>query len=268
VDVVDSEWPGLLTLGLYGLALIALLWRQQRRSGLGWQAWLLYGVARGYCGLMFQWRSNRHCPLPERGPAIVVSNHRSPLDPQLLWVNHHFGWNSPRRRVISFIMAREFYEKRGIAWICRAMQSIPIDRSGQDMEGVRTALKVLENGGLLGLFPEGRINRGESLLEGDTGVAWLALRSRAPVYPVYIHNAPGGRNMLEPFCTPSRARLTWGEPVDLSAYYDRRKSQDVLREVTGLLMRRLAELGGTAGPSADGDEADVLSLPTAERRNA
>jgi len=51
--------------------------------------------------------------------------------------------------------------------------------------------------------------------------------------------------MVRPFCTPSRVRVTYGEPVDLARYWNHRVTHELLTEVTDLLMRRLAELGGT-----------------------
>jgi 1-acyl-sn-glycerol-3-phosphate acyltransferase len=126
------------------------------------------------------------------------------------------------------------------------MRTILVDRHGRDMGPVREALQRLKQGDLIGIFPEGRINSGETLLEADTGVAWLALRAQVPVCPVYLHGTPRGRNMVEPFVRGSRVKVIYGDPVDLSPYSDRRKSQEVLREVTDLLMQRLAELGGVS----------------------
>jgi 1-acyl-sn-glycerol-3-phosphate acyltransferase len=127
------------------------------------------------------------------------------------------------------------------------MQVIPVDRDGRDMGPVKEALRRLRGGRLVGIFPEGRINDrcgASELLAGNPGMAWLALHSRAPVCPVFIHDAPQGANMVAPFHTFARVRLVYGEPIDLSGFYGRRITQDLLQEVTGELMRRLAELGG------------------------
>src|SRR6185437_1256016 len=129
-------------------------------------------------------------------------------------------------------------------WVCEHMQSIPVDRHGRDMKPAHAALERLKQGHLLGVFPEGKINAGEGVLEGDPGIAWLALRAKVPVYPVYIHNSPRPITMLQPFYTPARVRVKYGQAIDLSAYYGQPKTQKVLIEVTDLLMRRLAELGG------------------------
>jgi 1-acyl-sn-glycerol-3-phosphate acyltransferase len=81
-------------------------------------------------------------------------------------------------------------------------------------------------------------------LPGGTGVAWLALRSKAPVIPVFIHNAPRSSSMVWAFFTCTRTTLTYGPPIDLSRWYKDKPSRSDLVEVTDLIMSRLAEMGG------------------------
>jgi len=147
------------------------------------------------------------------------------------------------------------------------MRAIPVARNGKDMPATREALRRLKNGCYLGVFPEGRINRGTGFLPWDTGIAWLALRSQVPVYPVFIHNAPPAVDMVSPFYTFNHVRVTYGDPVNLSAYYGKRINAGLLQEVTELLMNRLANLGGIelrlhAGPDVD-HPAAILTMPQA-----
>lgn len=67
------------------------------------------------------------------------------------------------------------------------MQSIPVDRNGRDIGPTREAIRRLERGDLIGIFPEGGINMGEGLREANPGIAFLALKAGVPVIPVYIH---------------------------------------------------------------------------------
>jgi 1-acyl-sn-glycerol-3-phosphate acyltransferase len=214
----------------------------------GWRAWLCYQISM-IQGLLFA-RCNtiNKCPIPEFGPAIIVANHTSPVDPVLIWHRHFAGFKKPRLRVIGFLMAREFYELRGIInWVCRAMESIPVERSGQDMKPIREALKRLEAGNLLGVFPEGRLNvesPDHRLLHGGSGVAWLAIKSKVPVIPVFIKKAPRAKSMIAAFFVRTHATLIYGEPIDLSAWYDKKPGHAELQEVTDLIMMKLAQLGG------------------------
>jgi 1-acyl-sn-glycerol-3-phosphate acyltransferase len=182
-------------------------------------------------------------------------------------MNHHLAGPKRRIRVISFLVAREYYEVAATKWICKAVQSIPVGRDGRDMAPAREALRRLQAGELVALFPEGKINTGPSgapLLPGDTGVAWLALRAQVPVYPVYIHNAPGCANMIAPFITPTRVKVCFGDPIDLSAYRGRKNTREILQEVTDLLMAKLEETGRetTLEPAESDDEPanPILSL--------
>jgi len=242
---MTADAIAIATLSGYALvAVLAVAW-QIWRADVAWQTWALYVVERLYVPLMFHWRANRRCPFPTNAPALVVANHRSPVDPLMIWMNHHLTDDGRRPiRLIHFLMAKEYEQVGGVAWIARHMQIIPVERSGRDLASAKKALQKLKDGDWVGIFPEGRINTGTNLLPAEEGIAWLALRAEVPVYPVFLHETPQGNSMVEPFCTRSRVRVTFGDPIDLSAYYGRRKSQAVLLEVTNLMMTRVAELGG------------------------
>ena len=92
---------------------------------------------------------------------------------------------------------------------------------------------------------------------GSKTVAWLALRADVPVFPVFIHDSPQGESMIDPFRTRCRVRVTYGDPIDLSAYRGRRKSRELLQEVTTLLMERLAELGGVSYQGSQNESTPV-----------
>jgi 1-acyl-sn-glycerol-3-phosphate acyltransferase len=249
-----------MTLGAYCLIFIgAVLWRAVC-CPMGWRLWLLSVIANLYGRLCFHWRANRSCPFLNTVPAIIIANHRGPLDPVLLWIG------VTNYRPVEFFTAQEFFGTPGLQFIFETMRSIPVARDGRDMSATRTALRRLKEGRWLGVFPEGRFNEepGTRLLPGDTGVAWLALHSQAPVYPVFIHNSPRGKNMITPLYTFTRVRIVYGDPIDLSAYYGQRISTELLQEVVDLLMARLAALGGVEStPLRPTDTPAVLRMPEA-----
>lgn len=241
---MHPDAAALLTLAIYAAAAIVIVAVQVVRSGIGFPAWFLYVVNQAYVGLFLHWRANRRCPFPQHGPALILANHTCPVDPLILWMNLRFGPNGAGPiRVISFLMAREYYEMRGLSWVCRAMRSIPASRNGRDIGPAKEALSKLKNGDLVGVFPEGRLNKGTGLLPFDEGAAWLALRANVPVYPVFLHNTPRGKNMVEPFYTPTRVRVAYGDAIDLSPWSGDR-SREALKAVTELFAERLSELGG------------------------
>ncbi|MCA9063987.1 MAG: 1-acyl-sn-glycerol-3-phosphate acyltransferase [Planctomycetaceae bacterium] len=240
--------PVYLTSIVLGLALLVTPVVLALRCPAGWGVWVCYRLSALLSIYPWRWRARNECSYPEEGPAIIVANHTSPADPVLLWVRHFERFRKPRLRVIGYMMAREYYVGRGpVGWVCRTMQSIPADRSGRDMGPVKDALRRLEAGHLLGLFPEGRLNTrspDECLLKGGTGVAWLAIKSGAPVIPVFIQNAPRSRSMVRAFLMPTRVRVRYGQPLDLSKWDGHKPSRAVLTEMTDHIMKSIADLGG------------------------
>lgn len=243
---MDPEITAILVLVAYLAIAVGFVTRSILRSRDGWGVWLLYSVERLYVPLMFGWRStNGLSPLPAEGGALVLSNHRSPVDPQFVWLNHHLRAGSRDIRVIGYLTAKEYCSIPGLTWLVRTMQSIPVERDGTDMGPAREAIRRLKDGRLVGIFPEGGLNFGEDLREANPGVAFLALKAKVPVFPVFIHGAPQqGKNMFVPFMTRCRVSVTYGEPIDLSEFHGRRTTPELLAEVTDLLMSRLGELGG------------------------
>lgn len=243
---MTSEIWAILTLCFYAAVTVAVLAWQCFHTPGGWQVWVLYLIARVYSPLMFSQRIRDKCPFPKTGPCLVIANHRSPVDPMFIFSGSQEKVGGRFIRVVEFMTAREYCELKGpIGWICRTMKCIPVDRKGKDMGPAKEALRRLRAGHLVGIFPEGRINLGDGLLPGNPGVAWLALRSEAPVMPIFIHDAPLGTSMVAPFLRPSYTQVSYGEPIDLSEFYGRKPTPGLLAEVTDLLMDRLATLGGT-----------------------
>lgn len=147
------------------------------------------------------------CTLPTDGPAILVCNHTAGIDPLLL--------QSTCPRLIVWMMAREYYELPLLGWLFRKLEMIPVERSGRDLAATRSALRVLEQGRILGVFPEGRIETARTLLPFQTGVALLAQRSGAPVYPAYLDGTQRGREMVPALLRPCSATVAFGPKVDL-----------------------------------------------------
>lgn len=105
------------------------------------------------------WQGRRilaRCPLPSVGPAIVAANHTAGLDPAVL--------QSTAPRPITWIMTADFYDKPAIRWFCRYARMIRVDRASRDPGAWREAIKVLKEGRIVGVFPEGRIERTGELL--------------------------------------------------------------------------------------------------------
>ena len=152
-------------------------------------------------------RVKTHCPLPAKGPAIVVCNHISGLDPILI--------QSVSHRLIRWLMAREYYEPRGIKWLLNLVGAIPVDRTGRDLAATRAALAALDAGYVVGIFPEGKIETSNELLPFQSGIVLLAAKSGAPIYPAYLEGTQRGKSMLKAYFIPRRATINFGPPLIL-----------------------------------------------------
>ena len=145
------------------------------------------------------------CRLPKSGPAIIICNHTSGLDPHLI--------QACCKRLITWMMAKEYYDLRGINVLLRELGVIPVTRSGRDMAAMRAAMRALENGQLLGIFPEGKIETSRELLPFQTGVALMAMKTGVRVYPAYLDGSQRNREMIAAFFKPHRARIIFGDEV-------------------------------------------------------
>lgn len=125
-------------------------------------------------GMRLDVEGQEHMP-PPGTPLVVASNHVSGLDPFLV------ARALPPGRHLQFMAKKELFLPL-IGWIIRTGGSFPVDRSGNDVGAVRTALRILKMNGTVGIFPEG--TRGGHELQG--GVALIAAKGRAPILPAGI----------------------------------------------------------------------------------
>jgi 1-acyl-sn-glycerol-3-phosphate acyltransferase len=182
--------------------------------------------------------------VPKDGPAILAGNHLS-------FADHFFGALPLPRKVISLGKA-EYFTGRGLkGMLVRAfftgVGTVPLDRSGGKASeaALRTGLRILREGHILGIYPEGTRSPDGRLYKGKTGVARLALESRAPVIPWAMINTfemmPTGRPIPKLGIRPG---VKYGKPLDFSRYYGMEEDRLVLRAVTDEIMYALMELSG------------------------
>ncbi len=145
--------------------------------------------------------------LPPTGPAILVCNHTSGLDPFLI--------QAVCPRVITWMMAKEFYDMPAFTWAFKRIGAIPVSRSGRDSMATRAAMRALHEGQVLGIFPEGRIERERTLMPFQTGVALMAIKTKVAVYPAGLDGTQRGKPMLQAFLEANDAQLSFGDPIEL-----------------------------------------------------
>jgi 1-acyl-sn-glycerol-3-phosphate acyltransferase len=163
-------------------------------------------------------------PLPETGPAIVVANHLSGLDPLLMIAA------SPRP--LRFIIARDQYESYGLTWLFRATGCIPVERERRPQAALRNALRALQAGEVVALFPEAGLRApGTPPRRLKGGAVWLAKEVGCGIYPVWLSGIRAAGKTLPAVFIPSRARLQSLAPILCQG----RAETDCLDELTALL---------------------------------
>jgi len=200
-------WLGLLTIIL--LAFYVLVYIGQKAAVADWGGgkvnWI-DGLVRLLCRHVHHIDDSNQIPLPETGPAIVVANHVSGLDPFLLI--------SACKRPLRFLIAREEYERPILHWLFKASGCIPVDRSGRPEKALRQALQMLRQGEVVALFPHGKILLDDELPHNiKGGVARLAIWSEAAIYPVRIDGVGCEGSVALAPVIPSNVVLTMGEPL-------------------------------------------------------
>jgi len=169
---------------------------------------LLQAIDVCYARIYHQVIITKPCRVPRYGPGIVVSNHISSLDPLLI--------QSVCPRLITWMMAKEYFGNPILDWVFNTVGVIPVERSGKDLASTRAAMRALADGRVLGIFPEGRISETPQLLKFHTGAAMMALKTQSPVYPVYIHGTQMGQGMLQALLHRNRCELIFGAPISFA----------------------------------------------------
>lgn len=164
--------------------------------------------------------------IPQDGSGVLCCNHMSNYDPLTLAV---FIDRLPR-----FIAKKELFENKIFGALLRNLKAFPIDRDvAMDMKSFKTAINVLKNGELLGIFAEGtRVKEGEDKA-AKAGVAVFALKGNAPVIPVTISGKYKFRKEI---------RIEYGKPMTLEEYQGMKITTPMLEEITAKIMGKVQEM--------------------------
>src|SRR5262245_20594812 len=197
---------------------------------------VLWGLA--YLLVKLRWRTQWEGKLPveEGRGGVIVCNHLSSVDP--------FFIQTATGRKIHWMVAREYCEHPALHWFLRTCEVIPVGRGGIDTAATKTALRIVEAGGLVGMFPEGRINMvDELLLPIRPGAAHIALKANVPLVPVFIEGSPYDRRPWSPFLMTAQVIVRFGEPINCQLPPE----GDVESEAAQVIMQRwVAEIARLA----------------------
>jgi 1-acyl-sn-glycerol-3-phosphate acyltransferase len=197
--------------------------------------------------------------IPRSGPAILASNHLAVMD--------SFYLPLVVRRRITFLAKAEYFTGTGLKgwlsrWFFTSVGQVPIDRNDSDaaQAALRTAERLLGEGKLLGMYPEGTRSPDGRLYKGKTGMGRLALQTGVPVIPV----AMIGTNVVNPPGTSmlrfGRVTVRFGKPMDFSRFEGMAGNRFIERAVTDEVIYELMGLTGQ-------EYVDIYAATVKERGN-
>ena len=180
--------------------------------------------------------------IPGEGGAILAGNHVSVADS--FFTPLHIG------RRVTYLAKSEYFTEKGVKgafkkWFFSGMGQVPVDRSGasQARAALDTGIRLLKEGQLLGIYPEGTRSPDGRLYKGKTGVARMALEAGVPVVPLVMLGTEKVNPIGSKVWRPHRITMVIGRPLDFSRYEGMAGDRFVERSMTDEIMYRLMELG-------------------------
>jgi len=165
-------------------------------------------------------------PDPSSG-YVLCSNHSCWFDPLLI------GSHYPD--ILHFMAKKELFESPVLGFFAKKLKAFPVDRKGNDLKAIKTSVKILKEGKILGIFPEGTRNL-SGKPSSKAGVAIIAIKARKNVLPVAISSDKQYRIF-------SRINITIGEIINLEKYHSTKKiSKETYQSISDDIMKDIYEL--------------------------
>ncbi|MBM6828149.1 1-acyl-sn-glycerol-3-phosphate acyltransferase [Anaerotignum lactatifermentans] len=189
----------------------------------------LYPIAKNlvkiYMHLLFKIDIQGEERMPKEDGFVLCSNHMSNYDPLTV------AAFIPRQ--VRFIAKKELFHKRMMAKLLFSLGAFPVDRETTDMKAFKTAIKLLKNNEVLGIFAEGtRVKEGEAKA-AKAGVAMFAMKAGVPIVPVAVSSTYRFR---------STVHIRYGEPISLEEYQGQKLTTELMEEITEHVMEKIREM--------------------------
>ena len=174
--------------------------------------------------LLFNYRVTGRENVPKEGAYIVCSNHVNAIDPIFVGI-------SLTKRMY-FMAKAELFKNKLLGTLIQGLGVFPVKRGEADIKSIKTSLKLLANGKVLALFPEGTRNKTSEVV-AEPGIAMLAIKSKVPVVPVAI---------ISSYKFFRRTKVIIGKPIELIEYHDRKLHNEDYLKISLDIMSKINEL--------------------------
>ena len=189
----------------------------------GWLAYLwyefMYWKTLIIATLCFSLRISGRLNVPRHGPALLIANHQSFLDPIVIGI--------ASRRHLCFLARKTLFRNRIFGTLLSSLNTVPVDQEGVAKEGLKTILQELKQGSAVLVFPEGQRSWDGKLQPLKPGIQLLIKRTKAPIIPVGVAGAhialPRGKTRVKfsPFFLPATdasVAVVIGKPMDAERF--------------------------------------------------
>lgn len=195
---------------------------------------MLYSLARwvfrAYLKLFLRWRVDGVERVPAEGAVIVCGNHYHWMDPVAV--------ACALRRPVHFMAKEELFRFKPFGALLRIARAYPVKRGAADRSALKKTFELLEQGEVVGIFPEGTRSKTGELGKAEPGVGLFAHRARVTVLPFGIAGS------YRPF---RRLTIIFGQPMRFDGLYDQKlRSEQVLTAITEPIMAEVAALRAAA----------------------
>ena len=191
---------------------------------------LLRAIVKLFFTVFFRITYTGHANIPASGPVIVASNHVSFWDPPVIGCG--------MQRSIHFMAKEELFNFPIFSWVIRELKAFPVKRGTADRNAIRTALSLLEQGEIVGLFPEGTRSKTGLLGRAEPGLALIAAKSGAVIVPTALI---GTDKILCGWRMFPKIEVKFGKPIIVEKGVANKESLDKL---TKQMMSEIAALIG------------------------
>lgn len=163
--------------------------------------------------------------LPAEGGVIVAFNHKSNFDPVMAGLSC--------KRHLRFMAKEELFKNPVFGALIKALGAFPVRRGKGDIGAIKASLKILGEGNVMLMFPEGHRIKDGRKVKAKPGVALIAQRAQVPVVPVYISGE---------YKWMHKITVTYGKPISLEEYYGQKLEQEKIQQIADNVLDEIRAL--------------------------
>lgn len=172
--------------------------------------------------------------------AVFAVNHASYLDPLIA------GTAAPIP--IYFLARKTLFDNKLFNWWGRKVRAIPFNRDAPDSAGIKNIIRILRQGKVVLIFPEGTRTLDGRLQKPHSGVGFIALKAAVPIVPAYIKGSYNALPKDQKFIKLSKLSINIGEPISIDKWLNKKDTGRAdYEQIADLIMERIKGLSKISG---------------------